>query len=176
MLDRLRPHLDRNALCLLLCGLAALYWELVLIRWLSTSVRIVAYYSNFVLMAAFFGLGVGALLARYDVRLRRLIFPAITVCILASVFLSGVGHANWSSEDYVWLGRPGGIFIQGDLQVATLPPWLILASLYFLVTVVFAVFGQWIGTLFKTHRPLWAYSVEVFGSIVGILLLYRVHG
>ncbi|MCK5363703.1 MAG: hypothetical protein KAR22_12075 [Gammaproteobacteria bacterium] len=78
MLDRLRPHLDRNALCLLLCGLAALYWELVLIRWLGTSVRIVAYYSNFVLMAAFFGLGAGALLARYDVQLRRLIFPAIT--------------------------------------------------------------------------------------------------
>ncbi len=173
MLDRLRPHLDRNALCLLLCGLAALYWELVLIRWLGTSVRIVAYYSNFVLMAAFFGLGAGALLARYDVQLRRLIFPAITLCILVSVFLSGVYHSNWSSEDYVWLGRPGGILIQGDLQaVATrmLPPWLILASLYALVTVIFAIFGQWIGTLFKTHRPLWAYSVEVFGSIVGILL------
>ena len=36
-----------------------LFWELVLIRWLGASIRIVAYFSNLVLISAFFGLGVG---------------------------------------------------------------------------------------------------------------------
>jgi hypothetical protein len=48
---------------LLLCGLAALFWELALIRWLGASIRIVAYFSNLVLISAFFGLGLGALAA-----------------------------------------------------------------------------------------------------------------
>ncbi len=52
MIDR------RNALRLFVCGLAALFWELVLIRWMG-SVRVIAYYTNFVLIAAFFGLGLG---------------------------------------------------------------------------------------------------------------------
>jgi hypothetical protein len=35
--------------------MAALYWELVLIRRLGSCIRIAAYYSNFVLIAAFLG-------------------------------------------------------------------------------------------------------------------------
>ena len=41
----------RPGVRLLLAGCAALYWELVLIRWLSASVRVIAYYSDFVLVA-----------------------------------------------------------------------------------------------------------------------------
>ena len=44
---------------LLICGAAALFWELLLIRWMGSCIRIVAYYTNFVLIAAFFGLGAG---------------------------------------------------------------------------------------------------------------------
>jgi hypothetical protein len=47
----------------------ALFWELVLIRWLGACIRVVADFSNFVLIAAFFGLRAGALLARYQLRL-----------------------------------------------------------------------------------------------------------
>ena len=73
------PELDfKRGSALLLCGAAVLFWELVLIRWLGSCVRIVAYYSNFVLVAAFFGLGVGALLARRKIRLNRLVFVAIS--------------------------------------------------------------------------------------------------
>jgi len=69
--------IGNSVLRLLLCGLAALYWELTLIRWFGSCVRIVAYYSNFVLIAAFFGLGAGALLARFRFRFYNFIIPAI---------------------------------------------------------------------------------------------------
>ena len=64
---------DANATRLFLCGLAALFWELALIRWLGATIRIVAYFSNLVLISTFFGLGVGALLTRFPIRLERLI-------------------------------------------------------------------------------------------------------
>jgi len=57
-------------------------------------------------------------------------------------------------------GRSGGLA----------PLALLLVSVYLITAGVFVVFGQWIGHLFKTHKPLWAYSLEVFGSILGILL------
>lgn len=94
---------------LLVCGLCALFWELALIRWLSINIRIIGYYSNFILISAFFGLGVGALLARYQVRLNRFIFPSIAISVLLGIYLSGFYHYNLSEGDFVWLGRPLGI-------------------------------------------------------------------
>ena len=35
---------------------------------------------------------------------------------------------------------------------------------------MFLIFGQWIGRLFEGPRPLVAYSVEIVGSLLGILL------
>ena len=43
--------LDADAGRLFVCGLAALFWELVLIRWLGANIRIVAYFSNLVLIS-----------------------------------------------------------------------------------------------------------------------------
>lgn len=165
---------DYNALLLLLCGMTTLYWELLLIRWLSTSIRVIAYYSNFVLMAAFFGLGTGALLARYSVRLQRFILPAITLAVLLGIFLSGFFHFNFNSADeYIWIGAPTGIMYGGDAVVRfyqVLPVSVIVLITYIITASVFIIFGQWLGILFKTHKPLWAYSVEIVGSILGILL------
>jgi spermidine synthase len=157
-----------------LCGLSALYWELVLIRWLSVSIRIVAYYSNFVLIAAFFGLGVGALLARYRVRLQRLIFPVVSLTVMLGLILSGFFHLNPSSPDeYIWIGPPFGLLLSEHASPSvsdSLSVSIILIVVYVAVASVFVIFGQWIGNLFKSHKPLWAYSVEIFGSIIGILL------
>jgi hypothetical protein len=46
---------------------------------------------------------------------------------------------------------------------------LILAVVYVSIAAVFLVFGQWIARLFTGQPPLWAYSVEVVGSLGGIL-------
>ena len=165
----IREKLDYNAFLLFFCGLCALYWELLLIRWLSTCVRAIAYYSNFVLIAAFFGLGTGALISRYRIRLHRLVFPALSLAILIGFFLSGFFHFNFQTADeYVWIGAPLGITFASSMKV--LPVSLIILVVYTITAGVFIIFGQWLGILFRTHTPLWAYSVEVFGSIVGILL------
>ena len=85
---------DANATRLFLCGVAALFWELVLIRWLGASIRIVAYFSNLVLISAFFGLGVGALATRFPVRLERLIAPLTAFVVMLGVWLGPLWHSN----------------------------------------------------------------------------------
>jgi spermidine synthase len=156
---------------LFLAGCCALFWELALIRWLGSSIRIVAYYANFVLIAAFFGLGAGALLARYRIRLHRLLFPALALTIAAGSWFGDFLHLNLrDAGEYVWWGGPAGIPFAGARSATVLPGALLLAIVYVIAAFVFLIFGQWIGKLFRPLPPLRAYSIEIVGSIAGILL------
>jgi spermidine synthase len=165
------PLIGSWALRLLLVGAATLFWELVLIRWLGACVRIVAYYSNFVLIGAFFGLGCGALLARSRIQLRKLVFPAIAASLLLGVLLSGFQHLNpLTPDEYVWIGSAPGISVSQQAG-HWLSLWLVLPPVYLCSAFVFVVFGQWIGILMSERpTPLLAYSVEVLGSVLGIAL------
>ncbi len=162
---------------LLLCGAAALFWELVLIRWTGSCVRIVAYYSNVVLISAFLGLGAGALLARHRFALWKSTAAALALCVVLGPVLGSFSHANPTSpEEFVWIGGPEGIVLDapgaffGWSPGAELPFWLVLGLVYATNTFVFACFGQWLGLLFKRFGPLKAYAVEIAGSVLGIVL------
>jgi len=165
------------SLRLILCGAAALFWELVLIRWMGSSVRLVAYYSNFILISAFFGLGSGALLVRYKFRLWEYIFVILAICVFLGPFVGSFFHLNpASANEYIWLGSPGGIHPQtfegflGLNLTFPLPYWIVLGSIFTVNTFLFVGFGQWLGHLFQNFRPLKAYTLEIGGSILGILL------
>jgi len=161
------PLLRNPTARLLLCGFAALYWELALIRWLSSCVRIVAYFSNFVLIAAFFGLGAGALLTSRRLRLQRGIVPMLALAILIGLALSGFHHPNPQSPDeYIWIGAP--LAVPVDTGKGWLGLAVVLPAVYAVSAAVFVIFGEWIGQLFEEHEPLWGYSVEIGGSVLGI--------
>lgn len=162
--------MDRNATRLFLCGLAALFWELALIRWLGATIRIVAYFSNLVLISAFFGLGVGALLTRFPIRLERLIGPLAGLAVGLGLALGGIWHPNpGSALEFIWIGAPSGIAVDAPAtQLAS--TGLVLLLIYVTNAALFTAFGQYMGKLFRTHAPLRAYSIEIGGSIAGILL------
>ena len=165
------------ALRLFICGAAVLFWELALIRWMGSSIRVVAYYSNFVLISAFFGLGAGALMVRYNIRLWKFIFVALGLCVLGSPLLGSAFDLNPSGEDeLIWLGSPVGIVSRGLVAGFGIfgnmltPYWVVLATVYIANAFLFLIFGQWLGHLFQGLPPLKAYTVEIAGSILGILL------
>jgi SAM-dependent methyltransferase len=167
------PAAARIGWRLFLVGLAALYWELALIRWLGSCVRVIAYYSNFVLIAAFFGLGTGALLGTRRIKLHRLVVPVLCVPLLLGLYFGRFFHANpGSADEYVWIGAAGGVVLSNPATTGTagmISLTLILTVVYVAIAAVFVVFGQWIARLFAGQPPLWAYSVEVVGSLAGIL-------
>ncbi|HEX7232621.1 MAG TPA: hypothetical protein VF452_19690, partial [Candidatus Binatia bacterium] len=62
---------------LFLISFIALFLELVIIRWLSTEIRIFAYFKNLPLMAAFMGFGIGCYLFRSADTLFYKTFPRL---------------------------------------------------------------------------------------------------
>jgi hypothetical protein len=122
---------DANAARLLLCGLSALFWELVLIRWLGASIRIVAYFSNLVLISAFFGLGIGALSARFAIRLERAIAPLTALVVMLGPWLGRLWHTNPSGGDeMIWIGAPLGIPSPGGASTRILSAGVVLVLVY----------------------------------------------
>jgi len=62
---------------LVLSSVLGLYLELMLIRWISSEIRIFAYFKNFVLIACFLGFGLGCYLARRAISILTLCVPVV---------------------------------------------------------------------------------------------------
>ncbi|RME76836.1 MAG: hypothetical protein D6785_13275, partial [Planctomycetota bacterium] len=158
--------------------MAILYWELVFIRWLGSCIRIVAYFSNFVLIASFIGLGAGALLGRFKFRLEKGILYLLAFCILLGPFLGAYLHFNpVSTKEFIWFGNPEGILeyslgynFWSFLPQYILPFWLLLVIVFISVSLLFAFWGQYLAKLFSKFPPLMGYTIEISGSLAGILM------
>ena len=81
----------RNILMLFLASFLALYFELVVIRYLSTEIRIFAYLKNLALVASFFGIGLGMILGDSPKTLRRL-FPIFAALLFLLIAFAPVLH------------------------------------------------------------------------------------
>src|SRR5271154_130869 len=87
--DFARFGLANRTLALFLVSILGLFLEMLLIRWISTEIRIFAYLQNTVLVVCFLGLGMGCFTSREPIRFRRLLLPlAALTTILAVPMLS----------------------------------------------------------------------------------------
>ena len=73
-----------RALRLFLVSFLILFLQVALIRWMPAYVRLLAYFSNFILLASFLGIGLGCLLAPARVGLFTW-FPLLQAIVIASV-------------------------------------------------------------------------------------------
>src|SRR5262245_4444137 len=78
-------------LALFLISAAGLFLELLLIRWVSTEIRIFAYLQNCVLVVCFLGLGMGCWNSRKPFALRELLLPLAGLVVLLSVPITRYG-------------------------------------------------------------------------------------
>jgi hypothetical protein len=60
---------------LILVSVLSLFLEMLMIRWVSSEIRIFAYFKNFVLVACFLGFGLGCYFSRRRVQLIAIIAP-----------------------------------------------------------------------------------------------------
>jgi SAM-dependent methyltransferase len=136
-----------------------LFLELLLIRWLPAYILHLAYFSNFVLMASFFGGGLGFLLSE-----RRSFFPLLPLSLLI-LAAAGLVHLDMSfrSEQELFFQK-----IAADRT--SVPFWLIAPLLFFFVAATFVGPAQLLGTLFRRIPPLAAYTWNIVGSIAGVAL------
>jgi hypothetical protein len=149
-------------------SMAALYFELLVIRYIGTEIRIFAYLKNITLIAGFCGIGIGMVLTQVPSRLRTwipLLFALLFLSARYSNFL-GLTHIGFfTPDDFVW-----GIH-------SHLPPLavkaLFVAGLvcFFTMMMGFFIFiGCLVGKELKQCRQLPGYSANLAGSLAGMLL------
>jgi len=166
-----------KALQLFLISLASLYFELLIIRWLSAEIRIFAYFKNIVLMACLFGLGLGLALAgsKRDFFRWLPLGLFLIVSLICSAGALNLHHITFTNpiEHYLiginWDSFQASQSYWGKV-LTILPGLAILVAVFYLIVATFVSMGQRIGQLFEEFSPLVAYSINVGASIVGILL------
>jgi hypothetical protein len=159
----------KDAPRLFLLGFLTLFLELVLIRYLAGSIWNLGYFPNLVLLAAFFGMGLGFLLqARLSEARSRRLFTAAPWALL--LLAAGVRLLRPNVPGF---GRDYGD-VGGDLYFTSSPTATLLSlfafPLWFLaIVVVFALVSQRTARFFSRFTPLRAYSLDIGGSCFGIL-------
>jgi len=142
---------------LALLSFLMLFVELALIRWAGSNVLYLSYFSNFVLLGSFLGIGVGFLRGRSRLDL----FPwasTVLAFLVAFVLIFPVA-----------IDRSGSQLIYfGNFTRSGLPIWVTLPVIFLAVALTMSAIGQGVARAFAQFEPLEAYRLDIGGSIAGI--------
>jgi SAM-dependent methyltransferase len=143
-----------------LASFLVLFLEVALIRWMPAYIRLLAYFSNFILLASFLGIGIGCLLAARRVRLFAL-FPSIHLGVVAAVYLARLEVAVPTS---------GSIYFSSGTteDVVLVESTLLLPMLFVIVAALFVALAQRMALEMASLPPLRAYTINLAGSLAGV--------
>ena len=157
---------------LALWSLLSLFMELLMIRWVSSEIRIFAYFKNFVLIACFLGFGLGCYLSRKKINLLLMLAPLLVLTVLVQLPWTPLRFAI--SQLPAFVGASAGVQVWGVPSVLTLPALAVAAAIivpiFGLITFFFVPMGQLVGWyLENARRGTLAYSVNVLAALCGII-------
>lgn len=158
----------RDALLLFLASFLALYFELVVIRYLSSEVRVFAYLKNLPLVAAFLGIGLGMVLGRVPKPLQRWfgVLATALFSLIAYASLLKLTHIRFPGSDHFVWGRIG---VRTALSVTSLLLYCLPILLFLALAVAFfVVLGGLVGERLSLLPALTGYGINLAGSLVGI--------
>jgi len=141
-----------------LVSFTLLFFELLCIRWIPAYVRYLSYFTNFILLASFLGMGLGIMAARRTT-FRFPPFP-LMVLMLAAVVALNRFELNISSTDVLYFGS-------GTHGVARAESFILLPLIFTFVAAAFIPLGRTLGLLFTQTAPLTAYTFDILGSLTG---------
>ncbi|MFH1808338.1 MAG: hypothetical protein ABIJ09_06330 [Pseudomonadota bacterium] len=156
---------------LLVLGFTTLFLELALIRFLSASVWNLGYFPNFVLMAVFIGMGLGFVLnRRLSDRSSVLVYEGTSLLMLGiialAIFFRPQVPGFGPNEGLI----AGEVFFSDDRTNDGGLGYLFLAVTFVFVMLTAAAVSQRTARLFRQFSPLLAYSLDISGAILGILV------
>ncbi|MBA4393420.1 MAG: hypothetical protein C0407_07690, partial [Desulfobacca sp.] len=143
-----------------------LFLEILLIRWISTEVRIFAYVGNLVLLACFLGIGVGCFFSKRKENL--LISFGLLVLIALAVRSEPFRHItdmlSGFSDLIIWYKA-----IRANNLVPALQGVALTLFMFLMILIVFIPLGQILGRLLDEHpSTIEGYSINVVASLIGI--------
>ena len=153
------PFLRDPRVRLALTSGTLLFVELLLIRWIPSTVKYVGFFTNLLLMASFLGIGIGILLGKSG---RRPAVSPFAWLLLGVVLLVLVAHLDVQvkSDQEIFFG------IAESNSADT--NFLVLPLVFVLVAALMAALALPLGPLLKSQPPLRAYTFDIVGSMIGI--------
>ena len=144
---------------LVLASALMLFLELTLIRWLGSNIVHLSYFTNFVLLGSFLGIGLGFLQSR---KTRSILpwSPWILTALVAFVHLHPV-QIDQTGQQIIYFTAvvPSGP-----------PPWVALPIVFAAVAVAVMGPAEAVGRCFRDLPPLEAYRLDLIGALAGIAL------
>ena len=144
-----------------LASFLVLFLEVALIRWMPAYIRLLAYFSNFILLASFLGIGVGCLLASSRTRLFRW-FPVLQAAVILAVYYFRLE---------ISIPTAGSIYFSSgtsDKSVVLVESTMLLPLLFVAVAALFVTMAQRMGKEMAALPPLRGYTVNIAGSLAGV--------
>jgi spermidine synthase len=144
-----------------LSSFLVLFVEIALIRWMPAYIRLLAYFSNFILLAAFLGIGIGCLLAPIRARLFAW-FPVLMAAVVGTVYAFRLEIA---------LPTSGSIyFTSGTAEpVVAVETTLLLPILFVAVAALMATAAQRMAREMAAFTAIKGYTLNVAGSLAGVI-------
>jgi len=136
-----------------------LFVELVLLRWIPANVTYIGFFSNFLLMGSFLGIGVGILLGRRFGNLAWSPFPGLLLLVVGFILGAKLDVQIHASNE---------IFFGLSESHAADANFVVLPLVFVLVAAVMAALALPLGSLLRSMPPLRAYALDIIGSIAGI--------
>lgn len=152
--------LKNNKASLFLLSFLILFLELVFIRYLPSQIYYLGYYSNFILLASFVGIGVGILLAK-DKRELIWYFPWLLLLTIAIGTIFTISVYSLPS---------GQLQYQNNFRGVIIPEIAVIPLLFAMIVFTMASLAQRLGRLLNLLPPLTAYKWDIIGSLTGILI------
>jgi SAM-dependent methyltransferase len=142
-----------------LASFLVLFLEVALIRWMGAYIRLLSFFSNFVLLASFLGIGLGCLVGSERLRVFAW-FPAILAAIVAGVYASHIEVA---------VDSPGAIYFTTGTagSVTHIESTLLLPLIFLVVVALFAALAQRMAREMSGLTPLAGYTLNIAGSLAG---------
>lgn len=166
----------RDGFELFLISFVILFLELACIRWFPAHVLYLTFFTNIVLLASFLGMSVGCLAAgrsrNYLVWTPLLLVVALAAAhaveISSGSFIKFVDVGNQASPQQVYFGTE---YHSRDLSRYAFPVEILCGFFFLVIALAFLGPGQQLGRALKRWpNRVQAYTLNIVGSIVGILL------
>src|SRR3954447_11838700 len=156
---------EQPRLRIFLLSFTLLFFELLCIRWIPAYVRYLSYFTNFILLASFLGMGLGILAAR-RAKFRFLPFPLLVLALAVVVGLNRF-ELNISSTDVLYFGS-------GTTGVNRAESFVLLPLIFTFVAAAFIPLAHSLGLLFTKTEPLTAYTFDILGSLAGTAVFFLI--
>jgi hypothetical protein len=148
-----------------LISASILLLELAFIRLIPAEVQVISYFTNLILLATFFGLGVGCILQNQRSLLG--LMPAGLVLIFLFIIVGrGIVIYEEAKEVHYWLKDSARI--RG--QAYALPLFAAAVLIFFVTAIPFVSLGQALARAMEPLPKLRAYGWDIAGSLMGTLV------